>query len=405
MTIIATLSKFIAAVTIQKIYKYNSSERDIIFGLSNAQAAATLAAVLVGYNVILGYNQDGDPERLLSENILNGTIIMILITCTIASFVAQKGARRIALNESFDDIKVDKDFNNILIPISNPANVEEMISLAFILESNINTNSITVANIIDNTSTLETQQGNARKIFELALQYSSSADRQINTCLRYDTNYTNGILNLIRERDINDLIIGIDIDKFLKHSMLGQITKDIVKNSNVTTYIYHAIQPIQTIKRHILIIPPNAEQELGFRYWMIRMWSFFNKMGTNVTIYANESTINLLYSINEAIPLKVEFKKIIKYKDLLIISREIKNDDCLIFVMSRKSSPSYDEKMEEIPYYIHSYFNQNSFVMIYPFQQYENTLDSDNIMNPSSMSAFLKIEDIVDSIINKIRKK
>ena len=40
-----------------------------MFGLSNAQAAATLAAVLVGYNIILP-----NGERLLNEDVLNGTV-------------------------------------------------------------------------------------------------------------------------------------------------------------------------------------------------------------------------------------------------------------------------------------------------------------------------------------------
>jgi Kef-type K+ transport system membrane component KefB len=96
MTIIATVSKFIAAWITQKSLKFSVDERRIIFGLSNAQAAATLAAVLVGYNTITGQTSNGEPIRLLNESILNGTIVMILITCTIATFSAQKGGKNIA---------------------------------------------------------------------------------------------------------------------------------------------------------------------------------------------------------------------------------------------------------------------------------------------------------------------
>jgi Kef-type K+ transport system membrane component KefB len=97
MIVVATTAKFIAAWITQKTYKFSVDERRLIFGLSNAQAAATLAAVLVGYNIIVGETETGEPIRLLSESILNGTILMILFTCTIASFVAQKGAKNIAL--------------------------------------------------------------------------------------------------------------------------------------------------------------------------------------------------------------------------------------------------------------------------------------------------------------------
>jgi len=102
----------------------------LIFGLSNAQAAATLAAVLVGYNIILNKEEIeaaallGEtlaPDRLLNESVLNGTILMILFTCTIASFVAQKGAQNIALSEASDDDdeKFRRPKNAILVATNN----------------------------------------------------------------------------------------------------------------------------------------------------------------------------------------------------------------------------------------------------------------------------------------------
>jgi Kef-type K+ transport system membrane component KefB len=47
MIVVATSAKFTAAWLTQKTYRFSVDERRLIFGLSNAQAAATLAAVLV----------------------------------------------------------------------------------------------------------------------------------------------------------------------------------------------------------------------------------------------------------------------------------------------------------------------------------------------------------------------
>ena len=405
MTIVATLSKYIAAFLTQKTFKYNRSERDVIFGLSNAQAAATLAAVMVGFNVITGYNEFGEPIRLLNESILNGTIIMIFFTCTIASFASQSGARKLSLSETFNFENNKKEYNNILIPISNPVNSQELLSFAFILASDPLNCSISVANIIDNEANLDNQLKNSKKIFDNSIQYSSGADRQISTFLRYDINYTNGIINLIREHGINDLILGIDPNRFFNYSTLGKIVNGIIKDSNITTYILRNIQPIQTLKRQILIIPPNAELELGFRYWVIRIWNFFRSTSTPVIIYGNKNSLDILKRINNAASIKVCFYELPNYKDLLIISKEINKDDGLIFIMSRRLSPSYNDTMENIPHYINTYFNNLNFILIYPFQQNDNISDSNNIMNPSSLSAFQKIEDIVDSIINKMSRK
>src|SRR5690606_14005336 len=102
MSVVATASKFIAAKITQKSFKLSSDQGLLIFGLANAQAAATLAAVLVGYNIILGETGSGEPIRLLNDSVLNGTIIMILVTCTIASFATQKGAQNIAISGHSD---------------------------------------------------------------------------------------------------------------------------------------------------------------------------------------------------------------------------------------------------------------------------------------------------------------
>ena len=53
MIVVALAGKWIACWLTQKIYKMGGIERELMYGLSNAQAAATLAAVLVGYNIIL----------------------------------------------------------------------------------------------------------------------------------------------------------------------------------------------------------------------------------------------------------------------------------------------------------------------------------------------------------------
>jgi Kef-type K+ transport system membrane component KefB len=83
MITIATSAKFIAAWLTQKTFKFTADERRVIFGLSNAQAAATLAAVLVGYNIVLNQakidsaallGQIVQPDRLLNESVLNGTL-------------------------------------------------------------------------------------------------------------------------------------------------------------------------------------------------------------------------------------------------------------------------------------------------------------------------------------------
>jgi len=85
LTLVALAGKWLSAFFTQKIFGYSNHQRKLIFGLSSSHAAATLAIILIGYK-----------EKILDANILNGTIILILVTCMVASFVTERAAKAIA---------------------------------------------------------------------------------------------------------------------------------------------------------------------------------------------------------------------------------------------------------------------------------------------------------------------
>ncbi len=217
MIIVATLSKYLAAYFTQKTYKFSLDERRIIFGLSNAQAAATLAAVLVGYNIEIGKTQTGETIRLLNENILNGTILMILVTCTIASFIAQKGAKNIALADN-DLSKTKEETQNellkrvslqqerILIPVGNIQTTDELINLSILIKSTQNKKNLYALSIV--TDREEQTDKNASKVLQKAVITASATDTILKEILRYDINIVNGITSVIKENNITDLILG-----------------------------------------------------------------------------------------------------------------------------------------------------------------------------------------------------
>lgn len=136
MIVLITAAKYIAALLTQKTFKLSSDQRTVIFGLSSAHVAATLAAVMVGYNVIIGQTPDGEPIRLLGESVLNGTILMILATCTISTFATQRGAHNIAIKGVREnDESTEHQDEHILIPVSNEESVRELVTLGNVLKS------------------------------------------------------------------------------------------------------------------------------------------------------------------------------------------------------------------------------------------------------------------------------
>lgn len=402
MTVVAIVAKYLAAWLAQKSFGYNRDERSIIFGLSNAQAAATLAAVMVGFNVIIGHNADGTPIRLLNESVLNGTIVMIFITCTIATFAAQRGAYNLTLRDEFKSKKtVANQFNKILIPIRNPETVEELVTLGYALDIAPGQGSLYVANIIDNSKQEDQLLALSSKIFEKAKAIAAATDNQLNTLLRYDINSTNGILGLVKENQINDLILGINSEQFINKASLGGLIDKVIRNSNLSSYIYKSYQPLSTVKRYILVIPAKAEEELGFLFWMKRIWQLVKNTGSTLVVYATENTSEAVSRFNQDNPISIEYHLMNSYDDLLIISKEIRKEDGLIFVMSKKHNVSYSDNMEKVPHYLDTYFQKTNFILIYPLQQNAYFDEINEIVNTSNVSSVTRLEDLTDLIFKR----
>lgn len=368
MTVVATFSKFLAAWISQKSFGFTKAERNIMFGLSNAQAAATLAAVLVGYNIILGTGSDGEPIRLLNDSVLNGTILMILVTCTISSFVTQSGAKVIAIEEEGAPESDSKMKERILIPINTLDTTDELVNLSLTVKSSKNKKWLYALNIIDDNQVSESADKHARKILERASVIASATDNYIHELMRYDINPVNGIINVIREHKITDLILGLHIKKSISSTFLGDFTEGVLAQCNTTTIIYKSVQPLATIKRHIIIVPERAESEEGFAIWLMRIWNIGRNTGAELHFHASHDTIKFIEEVQNRFPVSAQLFRFNDWDDFLIIGKELKSDDNLVVVMSRPDRPSFHRKMEKMPEYLDKYFTNNNFMLIYPIQ-------------------------------------
>lgn len=368
MTLVATSAKFLAAWFTQKTYNFSVDERRLIFGLSNAQAAATLAAVLVGYNIILGLTPGGEPIRLLNESVLNGTILMILITCTIASFVAQKGAMNIALSEVQEPDDDIDERERILIPIRNIETTDELINLGVTIKSRNNKEGMYALSVVDNNSTNGIEERNAKKLLVKAAVTAASTDNILRELLRYDENIVNGIKSVIKEHNITDLILGLHIKSEISTSFLGELTERILERSRTTTFIYKSAQPLNTIKRHLILVPDKAEKETGFPFWLVKVWNIARNTGSTLVFYSTTETLNYIKQVQKIHPVPCEFKEFIDWKDFPDFSRKLEKNDNLIIILSRKDKLSFQESMLQVPSYLNLYFNKNSFILIYPVQ-------------------------------------
>ena len=395
MTIIATLAKFLAAWLTQKTYKLSLDERRIIFGLSNAQAAATLAAVLIGYNL-----------QIFDASVLNGTILMILVTCTIASFQAQKGAKNIALSEdlksSTGEVETDE---RILIAISQENNLDELVNLGVTIKSKHNKKGLYALHIIDNDESQNNNEKQAKKLLQQAGRIAAATDTKLNELLRYDINLVNGITNSLKEQRITDLILGLNNEKGISDGFFSNLTLGILSKSNPTTLIYKPTQPFGTIKRHLVIVPDKAEKEIGFPFWIIKTWNIARNSGAKIVFYSSIDTQKVIREIQSKHPIECTFKEFSDWDDFLILSRDIEANDNLIVILSRKDKPSYTPSMQRIPSYLNKYFEENSYILVYPMQVGVGETSMMDISNPTILEPIEKLDEIGKTIAKIFRKK
>ena len=369
MIIVATIAKYAAAWLTQKTFRMSVDQRRIIFGLSNAQAAATLAAVMVGYNVILGQTPEGEPIRLLNESVLNGTILMILVTCTMASFSAQRGAHNLAATASSETDETGDHKERILIPLSNEDTAEELVNLSLATKSKKNTHHLYALNILDNKVSGDDQQlKKSRRLLENAALTAAATDTHLQELQRYDLNVTNAILSVILEHRITDLVLGLHKEKGIPSSFFGRITEGILDYSDVTTLIYKPAQPLSTMKRHLVVIPVQAEKEAGFPQWVARVWNVIQNTGAKAIFYGSSDTLGRLKTLLGKRGGEMEFTEFSDWEDFLIVFRDVHKDDNLWIVMSRHNGISFNPSMNRIPGYLNKYFQQNSFILVYPLQ-------------------------------------
>ena len=374
MIIVATVAKYAAAWLTQKTFRMSVDQRRIIFGLSNAQAAATLAAVMVGYNVILGQTPEGEPIRLLNESVLNGTILMILVTCTMASFSAQRGAHNLAATASSETDETGDHKERILIPLSNEDTAEELVNLSLATKSKKNTHHLYALNILDNKVSGDDQQlKKSRRLLENAALTAAATDTHLQELQRYDLNVTNAILSVILEHRISDLVLGLHKEKGIPSSFLGRITEGILDYSDVTTLVYKPAQPLSTMKRHLVVIPAQAEKEAGFPQWVTRVWNVIQNTGAKAIFYGSSDTLSRLKILLGKRGGEMEFTEFSDWEDFLIVFRDVHKDDNLWIVMSRHNGISFNPGMNRIPGYLNKYFQQNSFILVYPLQANAST--------------------------------
>ena len=365
MTVVATLSKWIAAYATQKIYRMSANERKMIFGLSNAQAAATLAAVLVGHEIIM---ENG--ERLLNDDVLNGTVVMILITCIISTIETERASRKFAMQDSSasEDVPVDVK-ENILIPVANPDTIEYLVNLALVIRDNSRKDGIVALNVINDSGPYNTgEQG--QRYLEKAAMIASAADVKVNMVSRYDLNIASGIIHTVKEYGVTGVVIGLHQKAGILDSFFGSLTASLLKGTFREVIVARLMMPVNTLKGIVVVVPPKAEYETGFIRWVTHLCRMSSQTGCHLRFRADSATAQnietAISGIAPGVAYSMDVADGVQFAELMSVN--VKSEQLLVVVKARSGSVSYDPAFDRLPALLNKDFPTANLMVIYPEQ-------------------------------------
>jgi len=315
----------------------------------------------------------------LSESVLNGTILMILATCTVSTFATQRGAHNIAMRSAQDTgDRQPRQEDHILIPVADERTADELVWLSSMLKRAKEPNGLYALHAIDNKVEDPNVEKRAQKILDAAATAAAAGDIYLQELMRYDVNISNAIVSVVRERNITDIVMGMHHASPAVPGLtgipgasgpgIGKMAADVLAQSNVTTFIYNPVQPLNTIKRHLIVVPEKAEQEAGFQMWQRRIRRLAENSGARIIVFAPEATLEYLRPKGRKHPANIDFVPFAQWDDLPSLEHDIRADDCLWFVMSRRDRVSYNPVMSRIPAYLEHFFSGYSSVLLYPVQ-------------------------------------
>lgn len=386
------LTKYLAAWLTALFYKYNSAERNLIFGLSVSHAAATLAIIKVGFDI-----------NLFDQNVINATIILILISCLVSSFVTERAARKIAIQEK-EVVKrsVDK-MERILIPVSNPENIQRLIDLALMIKDQSSSEPLYPLSIVEDNAEADEKINVVRKVIEGVAEQIASGDKKVEVLKKVDLSIVDGIVRTARAYNITDILISYKAQQGTSNLLSGNIAANLLLKSRQAVIISKILQPLSTFKRVIVILSPNAELENGFQRMVQKITTLLRQLGNSGVVYGTQSSLQAFATI-------INDKKANIYKYTAVDSYEelepqtlAKDDDLFVFLSARAQTISYDYRVDEMSKKLNRNSSFTSFVVLYP--DISRTLEDGRLSDITTIEQqYDKVKQLTGKITGIFRK-
>ena len=362
LTSVALFGKWIAALNTQIIYKYSRAQRQLIFGLSSPHAAAAIAVILVGFQ-----------HGLLDEKILNGTIILILVTCIFGSVVTENAAKKLLISsEGLNAISESKEAlsEKILMPVANPQNIEKLLEFGTFIKDKRSQLPITILSIVPNDKKAEINLIKARTMLQGIVSHASASETKVSSMATIDHNPSGGIIRTAKETHASILVLGWPQRAGLIEYLIGNKMESIIHSIDKTIFICLFSKPLVTHKRVTIAVLPLAELEQGFLIWCGKMNQLASELNIPILYFCNTGSEKAIDSFNRRhnFTARTTFQQFEAWDEILALSSSVNQDDILVLVSARRGAVSYIKALDNLPEKIENHFAAYSRIIIFPQQ-------------------------------------
>ena len=369
-----TFGKAVAAYLSSLIFRLPQRDGNMMFGMTSAHAAGAIAMVMVGMRL-----EVSPGVYLVNSDMLNGVVMMILVTCIISTMMTEHASQQIVLTQSRDAISypgttvtnnTPEDDEKILLCVKYREIAPQLLSLALLMRNQRLNRGLVALNVVydDEKSVAHREMG--LRLLEQLQQQASAAEVQMQTQVRLASNIANGIKHAFREFSSSEIIMGMHVHTERNPKFWGDFIQSLYNGLNRQIILIRFVQPLNTLRRIQVAVPSRAEFEPGFHRWLERLSRFAGQLDCRIQFHGREESLELIgeYINNRHPNVRAEYTPMAHWNELPQLAATIQEDHMFVVITARKGTISYKNALERLPDELQKYFSGKNLMIIFPDQ-------------------------------------
>ena len=380
IVVFGTVGKAVAAYLAGWLFRLPVSSGNMMFGLTSAHAAGAIAMLMVGMKMEV---EPGVP--LVTDDMLNGVVIMILFTCIISTIVTERAAQQITLRdkEMPEDTTANESEEKVLIPMRYPEYAQRLVNLAMMMRSPKNTTQMVGLNVVYDDDDMPRKQEQGQRLLECMTQYAAAADIHMQTQVRVAANIANGIRHAYKEFRATEILIGMHMHPEVSQKFWGEFHQSLFNGLNSQIIMARLTQPLATIRRIQVAVPSRAQFEPGFYRWLERLCRLGCNLECHTEFFGREDVLPLIenYVLSRHHDMRVSYTRMAHWAEMPSLAASISADNLFVVVTARKGTVSYKNALEFLPDEITRHFSGSNIMIIFP-DQHGDAMDEMTFAQP-----------------------